>query len=345
MKSPKEAVDSHVVAERDLQSQRKLKVAEERLKVESAKLKASEAEVQQLKDRIGLLDSLGSSGPAKKWKSPKRSRDGEATAIIALSDWHIEQSVRPERTSGLNEYTLNVAEKRIKNVFDRSLLLLEDARHLVPVPDLIVFLGGDFIHGNILHSEQAADNNLHPFEACRWACDRIESGLRQLMAFGNVRRLRVVTCQGNHGRNSIKMPSSTAAETSYEYNMYLDLRRRFGKEIEWQVGQGYFNFVDIYEFPIRFSHGERIKFGGGINGVGVPAYRFIANANTKRRAYLDVFGHFHTFCWPGCFVGNGSLVGVDEYSQAMNGDSEPKQAFIVIDKKRGITRALPVFAR
>lgn len=343
-KPPKEAIEEHQIADRDLQSQRRLRQAESDLRVEKAKLVASEKEVAELKKRVEFFDKIATNKPAKEWKYPKRKRDGEATAIIALSDWHIDQSVRPDRVSGLNEFTLDIADERIKTVFDRSLLLLEDSRHLVPVGDIVIWLGGDFIH-SFLHEENAADNTLHPFEACRWACDRIEAGLRQVIAHAEAKRIKIVTSVGNHGRNSKKMPASALTDTSYEYNMYLELRRRFANEIDWQIGTGYFNYLNIYDFPIRFHHGDRIKFGGGINGIGVPAYRFIANANTKRRAYADIYGHFHCFGWPGCFISNGSLVGIDEYSQAMSGDTEPKQAFALVDRNRGITRALPIFAR
>ncbi len=126
--------------------------------------------------------------------------------------------------------------------------------------------------------------------------------------------------------------------------MYLELRRRFDNKMSWQISEGYFNYVQVYDYPVRFHHGDKVKFNGGINGIGVPANRIISNANTKKKASLDVFGHYHTFGWPGAFVSNGSLVGVDEYSQAFGGDSTPKQAFIVIDRNRGITRAMPVFA-
>ena len=340
---PKKAIEEHQIADRDLQSQRRLRQAESDLKVEKAKLVASEKEVMELRKRVEFFDKLKGSSFSK-WKPSKRKKDGEATAIIALSDLHCEQSIRPERVAGLNEYTLDIAEQRLKNVFSRSMMLIEDARHMACVDRLVIWIGGDVIHGS-LRDEAISENALHPLEACRWACDRLESGIRMLLDDAGMKSILIATSHGNHGRSTIKMPSSTAAQTSYEHNMYLELRRRFGKEMEWQIAEGYFNFVDVYDFPIRCHHGERITFGGGINGIGVPAYRFISNANTKKRAYLDLFGHWHTFGWPGCFVSNGSLVGVDEYSQAFSGDSEPKQSFIVIDRNRGITRALPIFAR
>lgn len=342
---PKPKALSLSQAANELAQQRKSEQAQADLKTLKTKLSASEKDVKSLTRRLELFDRLKANSPSAKWASQKRKKDGEATAIFALSDLHVEQSVRPERVSGLNEYTLDIAEQRLQNVFHRTLMLIEDARHLAALDRLVLWLGGDIIHGS-LRDEAIAENALHPMEACRWACDRLEAGIRQLIADAGMKQILVATSFGNHGRSTIKMPSSTAAQTSYEHNMYLELSRRFKpNELTWQISEGYFNFVNVYDFPVRFHHGDRIKFGGGINGVGVPAYRSIAKANETKRAYLDVFGHFHTFGWPGRFVSNGSLVGIDEYSQGFGGDSEPKQAFIVIDRNRGITRALPVFAK
>jgi len=342
-KNAKQILDSACNAEEQLKTSRKIRLMELDLKATKAKLEVSERECESLRKRSEALDSLASDGPVDRWLHPKRKKHGDATAIICLSDLHVEKSVRKERTCGLNEYTLEIAEKRLKSVFDRAILLVEDARNLVSINSIVIWIGGDVIESH-LRDENLSDNHLYPMEACRWACDRLESGIRQVAECTNAANILVATNHGNHGRSWKKMPAGPAAETSYEYNMYLELRRRFDNRFSWQISESYFNFAQVYDYVVRFHHGDRIKYGGGINGIGVPAYRFIANANTKKRAYLDIFGHFHSFAWPGPYVCNGSLVGVDEYSLAFGGDSVPRQAFVVIDKNRGTTRALPIFA-
>lgn len=336
-------MQSASLAEDQLKTDRRIRLLESDLRSVKSKLVASEKECDSLRKRSEALDSMASDGPGEKWLHPKRKKHGDATAIICLSDLHVEKSVKKERTCGLNEFTLEIAEKRLKNVFDRAILLVEDARNLVSINSVVIWLGGDIIEG-FLRDENLAENTLHPMSACRWSCDRLESGIRLVAEATNAANILIATNYGNHGRQTHKMHASDAAETSYEHNMYLELRRRFDNRFSWQISESYFNFVQAYDYPIRFHHGDRIKYGGGINGIGVPAYRFIANANTKKRAYLDIFGHFHSFAWPGPYVCNGSLVGVDEYSLAFGGDSVPRQAFVVIDKNRGTTRALPIFA-
>lgn len=312
-----------------------------------AKYEALAKSYEVLEKRLELLTDLSDRPPAEQWSAPSRPRhsDSHATAIIMLSDWHVEQLILPERVSGLNEYNLDIAEQRIRRTFDKAILLLDDARNLTNISEVVVWLGGDFIHGRI-HDEYNCTNTLHPFKACRWAADRIESGLRQIAAHPGVERLRIYTNHGNHGRNTKKMTNATAAEESFEYNMYCDIRRRMSDIGEWNIADGYFNYAEIQGKQIRFHHGQRISFGGGINGVGVPAWRFISKANSKIRADIDIFGHFHTFGCPGtAYISNGSLNGVDEYSETFEGDPEPKQGFVVLDRRYGLTRAIPIFCR
>ena len=84
-KTPLQDLEEHSVAERDLTSQRRLRVAETSLRVEKSKLLASEKEVAELRQRVELLTELKGVKASKKWKSPKSSgRPGEATAVLLL---------------------------------------------------------------------------------------------------------------------------------------------------------------------------------------------------------------------------------------------------------------------
>jgi hypothetical protein len=57
-----------------------------------------------------------------------------------------------------------------------------------------------------------------------------------------------------------------------------------------------------------------------------------------------VFGHFHQLKDGGDFVSNGSLIGYDSYALSIKADyEEPRQALILMDKKRGRTSLWPVF--
>ena len=80
-----------------------------------------------------------------------------------------------------------------------------------------------------------------------------------------------------------------------------------------------------------------------MGGIFIPANKAIAQWNKVQWADLDVFGHFHQMKDGGNFVSNGSLIGFNAYALSIKADYEhPKQAFFLIDRKRGRTITAPI---
>jgi len=314
-------------------------------KAEKAAYEAALRRIEFLEAQNALLVSLNDR-KAKEPAEPKTAKRGTATAILVLSDWHVEEPVRLETVNGINEYNLTVAERRINAVFERALMLLDDSRHLAKIDELVVAVLGDLISGWI-HEELREINLLAPLPATMFAADLLERGLLTLQKHAKVSRIIVPTCHGNHGRTTDKMRSDMAAETSYEYNLYLHLRKRLEKhrKIHWQIGQGYHNYLDVQGYPIRFHHGDALQFNGGVGGVTISANKAVAQWDKGTKAYLDVWGHFHHFIPYGKWIQNSSVIGYGARGVRIKVDPNepPRQTFIVIDKKRGLTRALPVF--
>lgn len=99
----------------------KERVAQKQL---DAAYKAALVRIEELEGTVGLLTALGSRPPRTAAGTPKRQR-GNASAILVLSDWHIEEPVYAETVNGVNEYNLEIAERRVKKVFEKALLLLD----------------------------------------------------------------------------------------------------------------------------------------------------------------------------------------------------------------------------
>src|SRR5690606_29900498 len=97
-----------------------------------AKQAHAEQELATLREQLTLYRALGDVKPSKSAK-PKRLKASDGTAIIVLSDWHVEETVEPETVNGVNAFNLEIAEKRIAQTFEKALLLLEDARHLTDI--------------------------------------------------------------------------------------------------------------------------------------------------------------------------------------------------------------------
>lgn len=319
----------------------KQRVAQKQL---DAAYKAALCRIEELQEQVGLLTSLGQRPPRKAGQAPTRSR-GTASALLNLSDWHVEEPVRPQNVNGVNEYNLEIAARRAKTVFEKTLVLLEDARHLAKIDELVVWLGGDFCT-LWLHEENMETNLLAPDPAIHFATDLLEDGLLTLAKYAKVSRIRIPTSVGNHGRTTKKPRHGNLMETSREYSMYLHLRRRLRAcNFDWQIGESYLNYQNIQGKTVRYHHGDAIKYAGGVGGPTIPINKAESQWDKGRKADVSFFGHLHQFIPYGKWCMNGSLIGFNSFALRIKADpsEQPRQTFAVIDKDRGLTRVLPVF--
>ena len=313
-------------------------------KQEKAAYEAALARIVALEEQVALLTALDERKVQKPLKPSKRTR-GDATAVLVLSDWHVEERVDAATVNGMNSYDLQIAERRIRKTFEKFIMLLEDARHLAKIEEIVVAMLGDAV-SNWIHEELAETNLLAPLPATMLAADLFEEGLVTLLKNANVSRIVVPTCHGNHGRMTKKMRHGSSADTSLEYNMYLHLRRRFQSEkrVHWQIGQGYHNWLEIQGKQFRFHHGDSVKYNGGVGGITIPVNKAVAQWNKSRRADFDVLGHFHSWTHHWNWLVNGSVIGYNAFALSIKADYQPPvQSFLIVDPERGVTRALPIF--
>jgi len=267
----------------------------------------------------------------------------EATAILVCSDWHVEERVDPATNVPGNEYTLDIADRRIKQLVQRASMLIEHEKSLTNIRRVVVAALGDMITGQI-HDDLVEMTQLAPLAATRWAQARLGGVID---AMSEIAPVVVATSSGNHGRTTHKPRIATENEHSFEQHMYLTMAAAEKRpNVSWQIGHGYLNVVDLDGFAVRFHHGHAIRFGGGVGGLTIPANKAIANWNISRRVQLDVFGHWHTFCWlPYRFVANGSLIGHNAFADRIKAEFQPpSQSLIIVDHDHNrVTKVLPVF--
>ena len=272
-------------------------------------------------------------------------KDSSATAVALISDWHIEERVKPDHISFLNEYTVAIARTRAESVFVNVLKLLEKERTTVGISELVVYLLGDYI-SNDIHDELMENTELLPIDAIIEAQRLLVSGLDYLLKHSKC-TLTVVCHSGNHARTTQKTRHATEAGHSLEYFMYSNLSEHYRKDkrIHFVIPRGYHAYTDINGFVIRSHHGHALKYGGGVGGIFIPTYKSIAQWNKGKPADLDVFGHFHQRKDGGNFLCNGSVIGYNEYALSIKADYElPAQTFFLVDHKRKLkTNVSPIF--
>jgi hypothetical protein len=265
--------------------------------------------------------------------------------VVLLSDIHCEERVDPETVNGLNDYSLDVCQLRINELHERFFRLLEHERQLAKIDRVVVWLGGDFLSGHI-HDDTAELAQLAPLAATRWIGERLRAFIDAVA--DSAKSVVVATNSGNHGRSTEKLRIGTEMEHSFEQHLYLTLAsNEKRKNVRWQVGTGYLNYVDLDGFLVRFHHGHAIKYGGGVGGITIPTNKAIAAWDAVKRADLTCFGHWHQFQWlrAGRYVANGSVIGHSAYATRIKAAYEPPcQACIVIDHGRHeVTKAMPIY--
>lgn len=308
--------------------------------------KTVRARHEELRLAVGIAEKAG---PPRVMKiRPKRgTRSTEATCFAIASDWHVEEIVEPESVNGLNEYNSKIAERRARAFFRSLERLVEMANQNVKVTTIVLALLGDFIT-NQIHEDNAESNELLPVDAIVAAQSYIASGIRFLLEHTPYKL--IIPCHsGNHGRTTRKPRAITEHGHSLEYQMYRSLELFFENEprVEVRAARSYHSFIDCYGYVVRLHHGHKIRYMGGVGGIHIPTKKKIAVWNTARHADLDVFGHFHQLLLDaGPFVCNGSLIGHTALGIQFGSSYEaPKQAFFVVDSKRGKTLAAPIIVQ
>lgn len=304
--------------------------------------------IEELRKKIEFSAELKAPLNYPQISAIKEKAPDDATALIMLSDWHVEETVRKETINGLNEYNPDIARQRWDACIHNSMRLVDKERHDANVNELVVWLGGDFITGYI-HEELQESNAMAPVKAVRLAKGMIISALEFYRKNGGFNAIRVVCNFGNHGRVWQKPRVSTAADNSFEWMMYMDIAEHYKSDplFEFLVPEGILAYLDIYKWKFRFFHGDHIGYGGGIGGLTIPLIKAIHRMNEQVRADYNIMGHFHQY-WEAtkdCIV-NGSGIGYNAYAQRINArPEEPTQGFRLIHSKYGLTTKLPIFCQ
>ena len=307
------------------------KCLETELRDAQQKLENATAELD-LVQKLGDLDVP----PIKPRKPHNSKRNG--TAVMLASDWHVEKPVDPNKVNGLNEYSPEIAQRRSERYAQGVLDLMDMQRRVFDIRDAVLWLGGDFIEG-YLRKDNHIGNVMPPLEATRFAGKLLASLIDTILANAPfIERLVIPTNSGNHGRTDEKPSVSSHEDLNFENNMYHALADRYvlDERVQFQIAAGLFNYLDIYDYKVRFMHGHTLKFGGGIGGIMIPINKAVARLDRGISADLTCMGHVHQQYFYGNVITNGSLIGWDDYASSIGASPErPKQAEFIIDAKEG----------
>lgn len=316
--------------------------ASEAIKAQKVLLKQLEDSQEQLR-RLTELRRAKPLGPivlADKVGGTQR----QGVPVMLCSDWHIEEPVDPKKVNGLNEYNLDIANSCIDKMADAFEWLSRDSRYDMRTG--IVWLGGDLYSGYI-HEELQESNSLSPVEAALWLQVRIEKMLRTIASrCPNLERIVVPCNDGNHGRLTNKIRVSTRSANSLEWLLYKNLEARMSDDprFDFQVADGEWTYVDVFDQTIAFTHGDTFRYQGGVGGISIPLRKGINEMRKYRKITQTCMGHFHQRCDFGDINVNGSMIGVNPYSMHIHASPEPRQqSWFLIDQTRGKCLSAPIW--
>jgi hypothetical protein len=327
--------------------------------VEEHHLKKQVADLQA--ERRRLLDSMHASGEmeslaaaaaeAAKKVTPIQPRERgrgkprEATALVLASDWHIEEEVRPEQVADRNRYNLDISKRRMRRFFEAARYAVDFNRQIFKVRDMVGWFGGDIIT-NFLHPDNVETNLLPPVQAIAYAEENISAGIAYWLEDPELERIILPMNDGNHGRLTEKMRSAARVANSIEWLLYTMLARRWAHEprLQFLIAEGEHLYYDIYGRTVRFTHGDSVRYGGGVGGVTIPIYKAMARWQTVRHADLTCMGHFHQRTSLSDLIINGSLIGYSPYSLSIGARFEPPaQDFTILDPLRFKSVSMPLW--
>lgn len=277
---------------------------------------------------------------------PKQGGRGEATAMISLTDWHFEETVELAAVNGVNEFNLKIAHKRVRRLWTGIAGIVEMCRTKSRIDTMVLMLLGDLVNGWI-HEEFLVTNSLTPPEATLRVFDELVVGLKFLLKETKVKELIVPCICGNHGRITQRKLSKKSAVTTYDWLIYQLLARWFEaageKKIRFVLPQGDMTYIKIYDRVIRLTHGDNIRYQGGIGGIHIPLRKALDRWNTCTRADYNYIGHWHTDLSGEDYRVGGSLVGYNEFCIRIKAQFQlPSQAFELQHPRYGSTGKFPI---
>jgi hypothetical protein len=316
---------------------------EEKLGVEKKKRQMAEKQLMELQKTTSILQEAERRRKASPVTSQITPVKGKRVAVpvIMCSDWHIGEVVRPEVVSGLNEFNIDVATRRIEKLWQGALWQVDHQSSGYEFDRVVLWLGGDLIH-NWIHEEFLNNTDLTPIEQVVVCSNEIERGLTLLLKeLPKKVRFTVLCSVGNHGRTTRRKHTSRPAKTNLEYGMYASVAKLMNKHttrLDWEICEGSVGYYPIWDWTLRYTHGDDINYQGGVQGLKVPFSKAIHAWDTGRRADITIAGHWHSMSTNRSpdFLINDALVGYSGYAvhkKIMYG--KPAQAFFMLDRKWG----------
>lgn len=268
---------------------------------------------------------------------------------VLLSDLHWGEVVTASEVNGVNEYNLEIAERRLRRCTSTVINLLK-TKLSGEYPGIILAMAGDMFDGFALpHMELLINSDDHILSTFLRLQECLIWVIRTLAdAFGKVFIPVVV---GNHGRLHMKPQAKGAVQNNLDWLLakQLELYFKSDKRVVFHIPDSLDCFYSIYGKTTCLTHGDQFKGGSGIAGIWSAILLGEARKRKRQQAVGRAFdnlvlGHWHQATLGKGTIVNGSMVGYDEFAYRNNfGFELPTQAMWITHPVYDITHWLPIY--
>lgn len=307
-------------------------------------------ELDRLRQRLEVHEHLAQTAiVAPTWAKPRAKKRNQATALLMLSDLHLDEIVNPSEMLGMNAYNREIALKRLERVTKQSLVVANDLLNF-SYDGAVLLLGGDIFSGNIHEELKESNETPSVLASLEFWLDPLAAAVQTLVdAFG---KLLVVGVVGNHGRSDRKWRFKGQVESNFDWFLYRQLERWFrdDKRVTFNIPNALDAYFDLYGYRHLLTHGNQARGGSGIAGIMTPLALFDHRKRKRDASVIGAashtwMGHWHQYLPMGQMTVNGSLKGYDEYAFGSNFSYEPaQQVFAVITPEHNVTMQMAIFA-
>jgi hypothetical protein len=324
------------------------------LRREVKELRKVSADLAAIQRIIGRIDaSILPDAPAWARTAPAGGNLIHGVPTLMLSDLHFGEVVFANQVNGVNQYSTEIAKRRLDRVIKGSIRLLRQTLAPGEFGGMVVILGGDMAEG-VIHDEIRDTVDETVMQAVITLHDELVPHLKTLCdEFG---RLHVPCVAGNHGRLDRKPRQKNGPALNFDWLLYQFIARTIGADLKYrdritfQIPDGYECCYRVHGLRYMLTHGDAFKGGSGITGPLLPWMRGGLKASKSYSAMgmpfdVMVMGHWHQLRYLRSIIVNGSLVGYNEYASKNHFDFEtPQQALWITHPTRGLTFQEAVFA-
>jgi len=157
-------------------------------------------------------------GGVPEWLKQKKGSDKtHGIPCLFLSDIHFDEYVDPAQVGFVNEFSREIATKRIQHTFNTSIDILFNRTKNPSYDGMIIALGGDMLSGNI-HEELAETNEDAIQRSLLALTDLLIDGIE--LHLKHFKKIFIPCVVGNHGRHHKKKRMKNKVFDNYEWLIY-----------------------------------------------------------------------------------------------------------------------------